>query len=98
MNPAFRKFRAANNEAARECRARALRMRKNKRWLLRHPDLSPAQRLAADRFLLGSQPALEPRTVQLLRQHLLAKRAHQNKRIRALLAVLDAHTGDNDGS
>ena len=78
------------NAKHRRWRANAKEQRRRRAFVLTHPDLSPGDRNAAALFLAGGDPPLTPAVRTVLRQHLVARRAHANAAVRDMLARLDA--------
>ena len=87
----YRQHRYKNNEASRRSRAKSKHQRAADEWLVGDgAGLSERERLEACRFLMDEPCTLADSTKDVLRKHLLAKRAMERDRIRELLARLDA--------
>ena len=81
-------FRAYQNEVVKRSRARSRETKRKTSWVTSHPDLSAHQRRLARLFLKGKlrfTADLEPRTREIIRQHLAEQRAYYRARARALL-------------
>ena len=77
------------NAKHRRWRATAKETRRRRAYVTEHPDLTADEVTAAVAFLNGCDPELTPAARAVLRQHLIARRAHANATVRAMLARLD---------